>query len=75
MTYKNFTLETDADGITLVTWDMPGRSMNVFTVEVMDELEEIIAAVLFAADPDNGYMTGHTLTVDGGWAIGYARDF
>ena len=25
----NFKVETDADGIALVTWDMPGRSMNV----------------------------------------------
>ena len=44
MTYKNFTLETDADGIALVTWDMPDRSMNVFTEEVMDELEKIVDA-------------------------------
>lgn len=36
---------------------------------------EIAAAVLFLADPDNTYMTGHTLNVDGGWAAGYARDF
>ncbi|THV23831.1 3-hydroxyacyl-CoA dehydrogenase NAD-binding domain-containing protein [Peteryoungia ipomoeae] len=42
MTYKNFTIETDADGIALVTWDMPEKSMNVFTVEVMDEIERII---------------------------------
>lgn len=42
MTYKNFTIETDADGIALVTWDMPEKSMNVFTVEVMDEIEKII---------------------------------
>ena len=26
---------TDSDGIALVTWDMPDRSMNVFTEEVM----------------------------------------
>jgi 3-hydroxyacyl-CoA dehydrogenase/enoyl-CoA hydratase/3-hydroxybutyryl-CoA epimerase len=26
---------TDADGIALVTWDMPGRSMNVFDRRVM----------------------------------------
>ncbi len=38
-------------------------------------LDEILAAVLFLADPDNGYMTGHTLAVDGGWATGYARNF
>ena len=30
MNYKNFTVDIDADGIALVTWDMPGRSMNVF---------------------------------------------
>ncbi len=41
-TYRNFTVETDADGIALVTWDMPEKSMNVFTVEVMDELEAIL---------------------------------
>ncbi len=28
--YKNFNIETDADGVALVTWDMPGKSMNVF---------------------------------------------
>lgn len=38
-------------------------------------LAEIVAAALFLADPDNGYMTGHTLTVDGGWTAGYARNF
>ncbi|MBR0557106.1 enoyl-CoA hydratase/isomerase family protein [Ciceribacter sp. L1K23] len=42
MTYKNFTIETDADGIALVTWDMPDKSMNVFTVEVMDEIDRIV---------------------------------
>ncbi len=50
MTYENFTVETDADGIALVTWDMPDRSLNVFTEEAMDELEAIIEAV--AADPN-----------------------
>jgi 3-hydroxyacyl-CoA dehydrogenase/enoyl-CoA hydratase/3-hydroxybutyryl-CoA epimerase len=45
MTYKNFTVETDADGIALVTWDMPDKSMNVFTEEVMDELDAIIDQV------------------------------
>jgi 3-hydroxyacyl-CoA dehydrogenase/enoyl-CoA hydratase/3-hydroxybutyryl-CoA epimerase len=41
-TYTNFTVETDADNIALVTWDMPGKSMNVFTEEVMDELNAIV---------------------------------
>ncbi|MCO5073776.1 MAG: SDR family oxidoreductase [Rhizobiaceae bacterium] len=51
------------------------RFMKHTGVKRAATLEEIIAAVLFAADPDNGYMTGHTLAVDGGWAVGYARDF
>jgi len=42
VTYTNFTIETDADGIVLVTWDMPDKSMNVFTVEVLDELDAIV---------------------------------
>ncbi|MGE0502153.1 MAG: 3-hydroxyacyl-CoA dehydrogenase NAD-binding domain-containing protein [Rhizobiaceae bacterium] len=47
--YKNFTVDTDADGIALVTWDMPDRSMNVFTEEVMLELNAITDHV--TADP------------------------
>jgi 3-hydroxyacyl-CoA dehydrogenase/enoyl-CoA hydratase/3-hydroxybutyryl-CoA epimerase len=48
MSYENFKIDTDADGIALVTWDMPDRSMNVFTEEVMNELDRIIDAT--AAD-------------------------
>ena len=29
--------------------------------------DEIAVAALFLADPENSYMTGHILTVDGGW--------
>ncbi|MDJ1157977.1 3-hydroxyacyl-CoA dehydrogenase NAD-binding domain-containing protein [Chelatococcus sp. SYSU_G07232] len=45
MNLKNFRFETDADGIALATWDSPGRSMNVITPEVMDELGRIIDKV------------------------------
>ena len=38
----NFKLETDADGIALVTWDMPGRSMNVLDASVLAELSAIV---------------------------------
>ena len=42
MSFSNFTIETDSDGIALVTWDSPGRSMNVIDAKVMDELSAII---------------------------------
>ena len=31
--WTNFKLDIDADGIALVTWDMPGRSMNVIDID------------------------------------------
>ena len=42
MAFKNFKLETDADGIALVTWDIPGRSMNVLDETSTSELEAIL---------------------------------
>ena len=37
--------------------------------------DEIAVTVLFLADPENSYMNGHVLKVDGGWTAGYTRDF
>ena len=45
MKLNNFTLDTDADGIASLIWDMKDRSMNVITVEVMDELTAVIEHV------------------------------
>lgn len=30
------------------------------------EIDEVVAVILFAADPKNSFMTGHSLSVDGG---------
>ncbi|MGD0334215.1 MAG: 3-hydroxyacyl-CoA dehydrogenase NAD-binding domain-containing protein [Xanthobacteraceae bacterium] len=45
MTFQNFSFETDADGIALVTWNMPGRSMNVIDAKVTEELATIVEQV------------------------------
>ncbi len=37
--------------------------------------KEIAVGALFLADPENSYVNGHILTIDGGWTAGYARDF
>jgi len=66
MTYKNFTVETDADGIALVTWDMPDRSMNVFTEEAMRELDSIVDRVTGDASIKGAVVTSGKDTFSGG---------
>ncbi|MBZ9716768.1 enoyl-CoA hydratase/isomerase family protein [Mesorhizobium sp. AD1-1] len=66
MSYTNFTLDTDADGIALVTWDMPGRSMNVFTEEAMRELNAIVDKVAGDAAIKGAVITSGKDTFSGG---------
>ena len=42
---KNFTIEIDGDGIALITWDMPGRSMNVISTSALEEITEWVKRV------------------------------
>ena len=57
MDYVNFRFETDADGIALVTWDMPGRSMNLIDLKTIEELAALVERV--AAD---GAIKGAVVT-------------
>src|SRR5690348_13079200 len=41
----NFKFDVDADGIALITWDMPGKSMNVIDFALVDELEALVEKV------------------------------
>ncbi|WP_027060979.1 3-hydroxyacyl-CoA dehydrogenase NAD-binding domain-containing protein [Mesorhizobium loti] len=66
MSYTNFTLDTDADGIALVTWNMPDRSMNVFTEEVMNELDKIIDQVVADAGIKGAVITSGKDSFSGG---------
>ncbi|PHR60107.1 MAG: 3-hydroxyacyl-CoA dehydrogenase [Robiginitomaculum sp.] len=47
---KHFSLEIDKDGIALVTFDSPGRSMNVLSSDVITEINEWVANI---AEDDN----------------------
>src|ERR1700676_2371971 len=49
MSFTHFTLDVDSAGLALVTWNSPGRSMNVIDPAVKDELAAIVEQV--AADP------------------------
>ena len=71
MNLTNFRFETDADGVALVTWDMPGRSMNVINNEVVGELgrivdkiasDEAIKGAVFTSGKD-GFAAGADLTM------------
>ncbi|PAP99329.1 3-hydroxyacyl-CoA dehydrogenase NAD-binding domain-containing protein [Mesorhizobium mediterraneum] len=66
MSYTNFTLDIDADGIVLITWDMPDRSMNVFTEEAMLELNAIVDKVASDAAIKGAVITSGKDTFSGG---------
>ncbi|PAQ08511.1 3-hydroxyacyl-CoA dehydrogenase NAD-binding domain-containing protein [Mesorhizobium temperatum] len=66
MSYTNFTLDIDADGIALITWDMPDRSMNVFTEEAMLELNSIVDKVASDAAIKGAVITSGKDTFSGG---------
>jgi len=42
----DFTMTKDADGVAIITWDVPGKSMNVMSIEGLSELDAIIDTVL-----------------------------
>ncbi len=57
MTFQNFTFEIDADGIALIAWNMPGRSMNVIDAKVMEELAAIVERVATDAAVKGAVLT------------------
>ena len=45
-----FHYATDADGVATITWDVPGKSMNVMTLDGLNELDAAVDKAL--ADPE-----------------------
>ena len=81
MDLKNFRFEVDADGVALISWDMPDRSMNVLNPQVIAEISSFIdhiaadasikGAVITSAK--EGFSGGADLTMLQGMGAEYAR--
>ena len=72
---ESFKIEVDGDGVALVTFDVPGRSMNTITRQVMAELAELverirtdaaIKGVVLTSGKDSGFCAGADLEELGG---------
>ncbi len=79
MDLKNFRFETDGAGIAVLTWDMPGRSMNLITPQVIGELDEVIDHVAGEAAIKGCVIASGKETFSGGADLsmlqGAAADF
>jgi 3-hydroxyacyl-CoA dehydrogenase/enoyl-CoA hydratase/3-hydroxybutyryl-CoA epimerase len=42
---ENFKIEVDSDGVALVTFDVPGRSMNTLTASVIKEIGDVVERI------------------------------
>jgi 3-hydroxyacyl-CoA dehydrogenase/enoyl-CoA hydratase/3-hydroxybutyryl-CoA epimerase len=67
---ENFKIEIDGEGVALVTFDVPGRSMNTITASVVRELTALIAeiksndaikGVVLASGKESGFCAGADL--------------
>ena len=55
--------------------DLHAKLMSHIPLGRPGTTQEMANAVLFLAAPESSYITGHVLTVDGGWTAGFSRDF
>jgi len=66
MTYTNFDLAIDSDGIALVSWNVPDRSMNVITQHGIEELSAIVEQLAADAAVKGVVITSAKETFCGG---------
>jgi len=71
-TQAAFHVATDPRGVMTVSMNVPGRPMNVFTADVMSELENIVTEiesrpdlklVVFRSDKESGFLAGADVRV------------
>ncbi|MEJ0049439.1 MAG: enoyl-CoA hydratase-related protein [Rhodospirillales bacterium] len=72
---NNFTVAIDDAGIALITFDVPGRSMNTLTADVIREIGELTARIstdaaikgaVFTSGKASGFCAGADLGELGG---------
>ncbi len=79
MSYKTLTVETDSDGISLVTIDLPGKSMNVWDADLIadfakwvDEFvgDDAVKGAVITSGKKSGFLAGADLNMLGGGGPG-----
>src|SRR5215471_5550212 len=66
MAFQHFKLDIDGDGIALVTWDSPGRTMNVIDRKVIEELAAVVEQVASDAAIKGAVITSGKETFSAG---------
>jgi 3-hydroxyacyl-CoA dehydrogenase/enoyl-CoA hydratase/3-hydroxybutyryl-CoA epimerase len=78
---NTFKIDVDADGVALVTFDVPGRSMNTLTAEVTREFPEVVERIktdpaikgaVLTSGKTSGFCAGADLGEMGGGLFGDA---
>ncbi|MDF1854499.1 3-hydroxyacyl-CoA dehydrogenase NAD-binding domain-containing protein [Pseudooceanicola sp.] len=70
----DFTMEIGADGVALITWDLPGKSMNVLTMAGAAELEAAVDAALADGAVKGIVITSGKETMAGGMDLNVLAD-
>ncbi|MDE2791115.1 MAG: 3-hydroxyacyl-CoA dehydrogenase NAD-binding domain-containing protein [Paracoccaceae bacterium] len=77
-----FRFATDHRGIATITWDVPGRAMNVMDFEQLEELEGLVDRVLadetisgaIVTSAKSGFSGGMNLEILAGWRSGLSSN-
>ena len=69
-----FHYAVDADGVATITWDVPGKSMNVMSIDGLRELDALIDKVLGDADVKGAILTSGKADFAGGMDLNVLAD-